>query len=81
MTYEKRTGERAIPGNLKEILTELQMMSLNKLSSFGWELFFVRRPLFQAVVPVVRRHDGIQIGVLEADGRINMKPEIVLRKT
>jgi hypothetical protein len=80
MNYEKRTGEKAVPDNLKELLTELQLMSLNKISSFGWELIFVRRPLFQEVVPVIRNHNGVQIGVLEEDGRINLEPEIALRK-
>lgn len=80
MNNEKRTGEKAIPENLKEILTELQLMSLNKITSFGWELIFVRRPLFQEVVPVIKNHNGIQIGVLEEDGRINLEPEIALRK-
>ena len=80
MNNEKRTGEKAIPENLKEILTELQLMSLNKISSFGWELIFVRRPLFQEVVPVIKNNNGVQIGVLEEDGRINLEPEIALRK-
>jgi hypothetical protein len=80
MNYEKRTGEKAVPDNLKELLTELQLMSLYKISSFGWELIFVRRPLFQEVVPVIRNHNGVQIGVLEEDGRINLEPEIALRK-
>jgi hypothetical protein len=80
MHYEKRTGEKAIPDNLKEILTELQMMSLNKITSFGWDLVFVRRPLFQEVVPVIKNHNGVKIGVLEEDGRINLEPQITLRE-
>ncbi|MES9993211.1 MAG: hypothetical protein ABW098_14745 [Candidatus Thiodiazotropha sp.] len=81
MTYEKRRGEKAVPDNLKELLSDLQLMSLNKMKDFGWELLFIRRPLFQDVVPVVSDHDGIKIGIIEGDGRINLEPDIRLRET
>lgn len=79
MSHEKRIGQKAVPENLKEILSEFQIMTLNKIAGFGWELMFVRRPLLQEVVPVVRNHEGAQVGVLEKDGRINLEPKIDLR--
>jgi hypothetical protein len=76
MGEEKRKSESAIPDNVKEVLNEEQMMTLRKIEGFGWQLRFVRRPLFQTVVPVVVSGKGDQIGVLEEDGRLNLQPII-----
>ena len=76
MNEEKRKGESPIPGNVKEVLNEEQTMTLRKIEGFGWQLRFIRRPLFQAVVPVVVSSTGDQIGVLEEDGRLNLEPTI-----
>lgn len=61
-------------------LSELQVLALRRIESFGWKLQFIRRPLFQEPVPVVASGDGMKIGILEEDGRINMEPDIKLRK-
>jgi hypothetical protein len=76
MGEEKRNGESPIPDNVKEVLNEEQMIALRKIEGYGWELRFVRRPLFQTVVPVVVSSTGDQIGVLEEDGRLNLQPII-----
>ena len=80
MDREKRKGDEAVPDHLEEVLSEMQMLALHQVESFGWQLRFVRRPLFQEPVPVVFSGDGTKIGVLEEDGRINMEPEIQVRK-
>jgi hypothetical protein len=80
MDREKRKGDEAVPEHLEQVLSEMQMLALHQVESFGWQLRFVRRPLFQEPVPVVFSADGTKIGVLEEDGRINMEPEIQVRE-
>ena len=40
---------------LKRELNTEQRLTLAELEKFGWELKFIRRPLFQQPVPVVSR--------------------------
>lgn len=79
MDREKRKGEKPIPENLNELLNPEQMSALRQIEGFGWQLKFVRRPLFQDPVPVVHSADGTKLGVLEEDGRLNMEPDIMVR--
>ncbi|MEZ5541739.1 MAG: hypothetical protein R3F42_06825 [Pseudomonadota bacterium] len=70
---EKRRGQPPVPGNLKDILNEQQLISLRQIENFGWQLHFVRRPLFQDPVVVIVSAEGDRFGTLEADGRIEIK--------
>ena len=79
MGKEKRKGERPIPDNLEDLLNVMQQITLGEIGKFGWELRFIRMPLFQEAVPVVFSGDGDQIGVLEEDGRLNLQPNIEYR--
>ncbi len=79
MENDKRTGQLAIPDNLEDWLTPEQTQMLHQIETFGWELKFIRRPVFQDPIPVLVSNDGKKIGVLEKDGRINMDPDITLR--
>ncbi|MCU7878360.1 MAG: hypothetical protein KZQ84_16450 [Candidatus Thiodiazotropha sp. (ex Lucinoma borealis)] len=79
MSVENRTGEVPIPENLDEVLNNLQLLALQKAEGFGWKLEFVRRPLFQEVVPVISSPTGRKIGILEENGEINMHPDTVIR--
>ena len=76
---DKRKGQTPIPTNLKDYLSEEQMMSLNNLSHFGWEIFFIRRPAFKNPVVVLLNSDGHSIGILGDDGKIQVDPDIVIR--
>jgi hypothetical protein len=80
MRDERRKGVSRIPKFLKEVLNEAQLSTLNKMEGFGWELEFIRRDLFQSVVPVLFHPDSKQQGVLEDDGTLNMRSDIKLRK-
>ena len=60
-------------------LNESQVLALKQIERFGWELHFVRKPLFQDIIPVVISADKGSIGVLEEDGRINMDTDIKFR--
>lgn len=80
MVPDNRKGDKPIPDNLKEVLNNLQIMALQKAEGFGWKLQFVRRPLFQEVLPVISNPSGDKIGVLEINGEINMHPETKIRQ-
>ncbi|MEM9301126.1 MAG: hypothetical protein AAGE01_03390 [Pseudomonadota bacterium] len=64
---------------LKRELNADQLATLNSLESFGWELKFVRKPLFQDPVPIVFDDSREHFAVLEADGTLNEEPGITIR--
>ena len=80
MNSEKRQGKAAIPDDLGKVLNPAQMRSLRQIENFGWQLVFIRQPLFQEPIPVVINSKGDRIGILEADGRINLQAAITLRE-
>ena len=79
MSDDKRKGEKPVPDDIKNYLNQAQLGELHKIEGFGWNLVFVRRPLFQETVVVVTDADGGSIGVLEEDGRLNLDPGIETR--
>lgn len=79
MENDKRTGQLAVPANLQDWLNDTQMQILRKIEGLGFKLIFMRRPVFQDPIPVVINDKGNKIGILEADGRLNMEPDLVLR--
>ncbi|TVZ40557.1 hypothetical protein P886_4990 [Alteromonadaceae bacterium 2753L.S.0a.02] len=76
---ERRNRSKPIPYNLSEYLNEDQSMSLRHMESFGWQLAFIRRPLFQDPMVVVANADQSQFGLLEVDGSINTSAMLELR--
>jgi len=64
---------------LRRELNEAQILTLVGLENFGWELKFVRRPMFQSSVPVVFDSDRKKYAVLEADGTLNENPGFKIR--
>jgi hypothetical protein len=80
MDRDKRKRDKPVPDRLEAVLNEMQMLALHQVESFGWQLRFVRKPLFQEPVPVVFSAEGDKIGILEEDGRINMEPDIKVRE-
>jgi len=49
------------------------------IESFGWQLKFIRRPLFMEKTVIIMNPEGSQTGVLEEDGRLNLESNINLR--
>ncbi len=80
MIEEKRKGDQPIPHNVKNYLNDAQLAELRSIEQFGWNLKYIRRPLFQEQVIVVINPDGKSIGVLEDDGGLNMNPNIETRE-
>ena len=76
---ERRGGKTPVPADCDELLTPDQLLTLHRVESFGWQLAFVRRPLFQSPVTVITSPEHQSFAVLEADGGINQSPDIVIR--
>jgi hypothetical protein len=79
MDIERRKGMEPVPENLEELLNEAQLNTLRSIERFGWQLHFIRRPLFQEVVPVLISREGNKCAVLEADGSINERVDLDIR--
>lgn len=60
-------------------LTAQQQDALATLEQFHWSLRFVRRPMFQAPIPIVFSPDDSRFIVIEADGAINENPGFTIR--
>ncbi len=60
-------------------LNAVQIEMLSGLERFGWELKFVRRPLFQEPLPVVFDGDRKRYALLKPDGTLDENPGFDLR--
>ena len=79
METERRNEGNQLPECLDEVLTRMQLLALSKLGQFGWVVAFIRRPLFQEIVPVLLHPDNNTLGILDNDGALNTQPEIEFR--
>ena len=77
---EKRKGTTLDREDLDLILTEKQLKLLHKIEKFGWQLKFVRQPVFKQSVPVIVSPRGDKFATMEPDGRIKVLPRSELRK-
>jgi len=75
----RRGVQKAVPIDLGRYLNESQLLALHSLESFGWHLWFVRRPLFMQPIVIVANSESTQHAMLEADGSVNLKPPLQLR--
>lgn len=78
MTKERRKDERS-RRELRSDLNAAQLATLSDLERFGYELKFVRRPMFQPSIPVVFDSDRKTFAILEPDGTINEHPPFEIR--
>ena len=76
---ELRGSRSALPMDVVYYLNEVQRIALNSLETFGWQLSFIRRPLFVAPMIVVKNDDRTKYAVLEDDGTLNLTPQLKLR--
>ncbi len=80
VTRERR--KRAAPAEsatLREGLTAEQLVTLEAMEIFRWRLAFVRRPLFQAPIPVLFDKDETRHVVIREDGTLDEQPTLRLR--
>ena len=76
---ERRNAEKAYAMALKRELNEAQRTTLGELERFGWELKYIRRPLFQPSIPIIFDGDRKTFAVLEPDGTLNEHPPFKIR--
>lgn len=76
---ERRHDEKAYATALRRELNEAQRATLSELERFGWELKYIRRPIFQPIIPIVFDGDRKTFAVLEADGTLNEHPSFNIR--
>ncbi|HEY1141665.1 MAG TPA: hypothetical protein VGE88_15885 [Lysobacter sp.] len=76
---ERRQQTPGTVSALRAQLNEDQKMALCELERFGWELRFIRRPLFQEAIPVVADGDRKSYSVLMPDGSLEGNPRIKIR--
>ncbi len=77
-TPERRRGVTD-PSSLRAGLTPAQLTTLEALEIFKWRLAFVRRPLFQAPIPVLFDADNTRYVVILEDGTLDEQPTLKLR--
>ena len=76
---ERRRAPPPASRVLERLLNPLQVDTLRSLEHFGWELKFVRKPLFQAAVPIVLDGDRTSYAVIEENGELNEHPPFKIR--
>ena len=64
---------------LRQGLTQRQLATLDTMSSFGWTLKFVRRPMFLPPVPVAFDRNRQRYVVIEPDGSVDEDQGLVIR--
>lgn len=78
-TKERRKPVAVDPAALRQGLTPPQLATLQTMEQFRWYLHFVRRPLFQAPVPVLFNSDASRFVVILEDGTLDEHPTLKLR--
>lgn len=76
---ERRRQAEEAAADLRAGLNPQQLAALQTLEHFQWRLHFVRRPMFDAPIPVVIDRTGTRHAVLEADGTLNENPGFKIR--
>lgn len=79
LNVDRRKLDAENKARLRALLNEDQRLILADLERFGWDLKFVRRPMFQPSIPVVFDSDRKTWAVLEADGTLNQSPGFEIR--
>lgn len=79
MTKERRHDDERSRRELRAELNEAQLDTLASVERYGWELKFIRRPIFEPSIPVVFDGDRKIYAVLEADGELNEHPPFDIR--
>lgn len=76
---ERRKDQHRSTREMRADLNAAQRETLADLERYGWQLKFVRRPIFQPSVPVVFDGDRKTYAVLEPDGTLNEQPGFDIR--
>lgn len=71
--------QRPDPTQLQAGFTPEQKQALETLEHFGWQLRFVRRPLFRDPIPVLFDRSSKRYVVLQPDGSLDESQTLKLR--
>ena len=77
----RRKGVNPVPGDLLKYLNTAQIHTYHLMQKFGWDIKFIRRPLFQDPVCVLTDAEKTRLAVIEEDGFLNRQPDIALRSS
>lgn len=77
--HDKRGGTPAIPEYFRALLSAKQLLALDHIGKYGWELYFIRRIGRNEVLVAVRNSTRKALAVLEKDGRVNLDHNLRLR--
>lgn len=77
---ERRKSDLRGGNALTRELNDAQRLTLVDMERFGWELKFIRRPMFQKSVAVIFDPDRKNFAVLQEDGSLNEEPGFDIRK-
>jgi hypothetical protein len=75
----RKPAPPADPALLRAGLTPAQLVTLEAMEIFRWRLAFVRRPLFQAPIPVLFDQGDTRHVVILEDGTLDEHPTLKLR--
>jgi hypothetical protein len=79
MLNDKRKGDKLAPELLYKLLNKEQFESLRELAKFGWEVCFVRMPLFQLRTVALRNAAANKYAILAEDGRLDTESDLKVR--
>ncbi len=80
MLNDKRKGDKLTPALLYKLLNNDQFESLRELAKLGWEVYFVRTPLFQLRTVALRNVAANKYAILAEDGRLDTESELKVRR-
>lgn len=69
----------AIPDDWRDHFSDAQCAALRQAENFAWALCFVRRPLFQERVTVLKNSDTQQFALLDQEGNLTLKHGLIIR--
>lgn len=75
-----RNRQNADAIDMERALTKKQLESIESLAFFGWQVWFIRRPLFGIPVVMIENPTSGLYALLDDDGNLDMEPNIQLRR-
>jgi len=79
MVEDRRSIEKQTHRFMRAQLNDDQKEVVTQLEVFGWYLIFVRHPLGQSVIPVLKDPDSDRCAVLETGGTLIADHELITR--
>ncbi|MES2674039.1 MAG: hypothetical protein V4660_07340 [Pseudomonadota bacterium] len=74
-----RGSRSALPIDVAYYLNDVQRITLQSLENLGWELAFIRRPLFVPPMIVLKNNTQTKYARLEEDGTLNLSTQLKWR--